>query len=64
LPAISAGIFGYTRKDCAKIIISSILEFIAKRTQKKKIEIILCLFDNKTYNIFLSEFKRQAGVQP
>jgi O-acetyl-ADP-ribose deacetylase (regulator of RNase III) len=62
LPAISAGIYGYPAKECAKVIISSIIEFIAERTQEKQIEIILCLFGNNMFNLFLSEFKQQAEV--
>jgi len=53
LPAISTGIFGYPVKEAAEIITKAIHDFI--KTDPKYIQdIILCLFDDETYKIFLS----------
>jgi len=52
-PAISTGIFGYPKDKCAKIMISTVRDFIKKESYPK--EVIICLYDESTYNIFKKE---------
>ena len=49
-PAISTGIFGYPIDRCAKILISTIKEYVASGTQVE--EVIFCLFSNSDYKVF------------
>lgn len=49
-PAISTGIFGYPKDRCAKIMLKTIKDFLSK--EKYPSEVILCLYDDSTYNIF------------
>jgi len=56
-PAISTGIFSYPADKCAKIMLSSIIDYLKQETGIKKIT--MCLFDDKMLDIFanrLSEF--------
>jgi O-acetyl-ADP-ribose deacetylase (regulator of RNase III) len=54
-PAISAGIFGFPKDRCAKIIFDSILEFIEDKPNTSIAQIRICLLDEATLNIFLKE---------
>ena len=49
-PAISTGIFGYPIDRCAKILISTIKNYVAAETQVE--EVIFCLFSNSDYTVF------------
>lgn len=53
LPAISTGIFGYPKKEAAEIITRAIRDFINTNPQYLE-DIILCLFDDEDYKIFVS----------
>lgn len=53
-PAISTGIFGYPKDRCAEVMLSTILDYVSrKKTNLRKI--ILCLYDDETYNIFMEK---------
>jgi O-acetyl-ADP-ribose deacetylase (regulator of RNase III) len=55
-PAISTGIFGFPKEGCAKIMLAIVKSYIiAGRTGLK--QVILCLYDDETYNIFLETLK-------
>ena len=54
-PAISTGIFGYPADRCAKIMLSTIREYLNSNTGIKKIT--MCLFDDKTFEIFAKELR-------
>ena len=49
-PAISTGIFGYPIDRCAKIMISTVKEYLNKDTQIK--EVIFCLFTASDFGQF------------
>jgi O-acetyl-ADP-ribose deacetylase (regulator of RNase III) len=49
-PAISTGHFGMPKKECAKIMISTSISYIKNGTRLSTI--ILCLYDQETYDIF------------
>jgi len=57
IPAISTGIFGYPVDSCAKIMKKAIYDFLNKKTTLEKI--IVCLFEDTKYRIFLKEFASQ-----
>ena len=52
-PAISTGVFGYPIDKCAKIMISTTKEYLARETQIK--EVIFCLYSNSDYEVFNKE---------
>lgn len=56
-PAISTGIFGYPVDRCAKIMLSTAREFLKTHSFPK--EVIFCLYDDKTYEVFERELKRE-----
>jgi O-acetyl-ADP-ribose deacetylase (regulator of RNase III) len=60
LPAISTGIFGYPMDDCARIMIRTIRDHLAKSGAGPE-RVILCLYGQEAYGIFAAELERQAG---
>ncbi len=54
-PAISCGAYGYPKEKCAKIAKEAITNFKFNNIR----EIILCLYDNETKQIFEQEFAEQ-----
>ncbi|MGQ4875905.1 MAG: macro domain-containing protein [Promethearchaeia archaeon] len=54
-PAISTGIFGFPMDRCAKIMISTVKEYLQGDTQIE--EVIFCLFSDDAYEIFEKELK-------
>jgi O-acetyl-ADP-ribose deacetylase (regulator of RNase III) len=59
IPAISTGIFGYPSASCAKIMKKALSDFLEKETTLKKI--IVCLYEDDKYRIFLREFSRESS---
>ena len=55
-PAISTGIFGYPKDRCASIMIPVALEFLKDHDMPR--EVIFCLYDNETHEIFQKELKK------
>jgi O-acetyl-ADP-ribose deacetylase (regulator of RNase III) len=49
-PAISTGIFGYPVDKCAKIMITTVIEYLQGETQIK--EVIFCLFTASDFEVF------------
>ncbi len=56
-PAISTGIFGFPIERCAAIMISSVIEYLQKKTNLEKV--IFCLWGKETYSVFEKELRRQ-----
>lgn len=54
LPAISTGMYGYPLEKCAEIMANVLMEFSNKPTSLAKI--ILCLYDDRAFNIFNKVF--------
>lgn len=57
MPAISSGIFGFPKEKCAKILINTTLEFLKNKAINLN-KVVMCNFDELTYNIFLKEEKK------
>ncbi|WXG44379.1 MAG: macro domain-containing protein [Promethearchaeati archaeon SRVP18_Atabeyarchaeia-1] len=57
LPAISAGIFGFPKARCAKIMLATAKSFLRGRRRSLE-EVVICLYDAETYAIFLEELRR------
>jgi len=55
-PAISTGIFGFPVDRCAKIMLSTAIEYLKGKTCLERI--VFCLFSKETFNIFLKELER------
>ena len=54
-PAISTGIFGYPIERCARIMISSVKEYVSATTSIE--EVIFCLYTDSDFKIFEKELK-------
>ncbi|MBX3064100.1 MAG: macro domain-containing protein [Anaerolineae bacterium] len=50
-PAISTGVFGYPLTDCARIILTTAINFATGSSTSVR-RIIFCLWDNAAYRIF------------
>jgi len=57
MPAISAGIFGFPKEQCARIIIDEIAEFTKNNVTSLK-EINICLMDDEIINYFNAEIEK------
>ncbi len=57
-PAISAGIFGFPKERCAKILLNTAIKFLQQNQNTTIEEIRFCLYDEPTLNAFVDEFKR------
>ena len=56
LPAISSGIFGFPKAECAKVILQAIDEYLEKTSELSLTEIRICLFDDMTLQEFSKIF--------
>lgn len=54
LPAISSGIFGFPKPECAKIIIQTCADFLHQPDISLQ-QVVLCNHDEETYLIFLEQ---------
>jgi len=55
-PAVSAGIFGFPKDRCAKIMLSTTVEYLKGTTNLQRI--VFCLYDSDTFHIFDDELKK------
>ena len=62
MPAISAGIFGFPKADCARIIVSEISSFVGSEITSLK-EIDICLVDAEIIGFFEKELDK-IGREP
>ncbi|AEM74859.1 macro domain-containing protein [Caldicellulosiruptor acetigenus] len=62
LPAVSSGIFGFPKDRCAKILIDTSIDFLSSiNTSIEKV--VFCLFDDETFNYFLSYYNSKFSSQ-
>jgi len=60
VPAISAGIFGFPKDRCARILVGETLNFL-KENPKTSLELIeFCIFDDEAYKYFKEEIESIA----
>jgi O-acetyl-ADP-ribose deacetylase (regulator of RNase III) len=57
-PAISSGIFGFPIESCAKIMLSTTIEYLKRKTSLEKV--IFCLFDSHSYQVFENQLKQET----
>ncbi|MBO3768707.1 MAG: macro domain-containing protein [Candidatus Brockarchaeota archaeon] len=55
-PAISTGVFGYPKEKCALVMLSAVKEYFEKGGKIK--DITFCLYDDETYNVFVSTYQK------
>ena len=55
-PAVSAGIFGFPKDSCAKIMVENAIEYAKSGTKIN--EIIFVLFNDDVYNFFCRELEK------
>ena len=56
MPAISAGIFGFPKDRCAKILVSGAAEFL--RSGASSLELVeFCIFDSEAFEHFRRELE-------
>jgi len=49
-PNISTGVYGYPKKDAAKIAVQTVISFIEKNNEIQ--QVILCVFDDENFEIY------------
>jgi len=58
IPAVSAGIFGFPKDRCAKILVSETTAFL-KNNAASPLELVeFCIFDQETYGYFKAEMDK------
>jgi len=63
IPAISAGIFGFPKDECARILVEETATFVRKKKTTLK-EIFFCLIDTDIIYFFTAEMtKQERGEQ-
>lgn len=60
IPAISAGIFGFPKDKCARILIEETATYVREKKTTLR-EIIFCLMDMDIINFFLTELIKQES---
>ncbi len=58
-PSISTGIYRYPLEDAAKVAINAIQEFLNDYPNTTIKEIVLCMFDDNTYNTYMNELNKR-----
>ncbi len=59
-PAVSTGIFGYPLDRCAQIMLRAAIEYLSGDTGLERV--IFCLYDDESYDIFLSELEPECEL--
>lgn len=57
-PAVSSGIFGFPKERCAQVMLSSVKKYLQENQQTQLTQIIFCIIDDKTINVFKEEFTK------
>lgn len=60
IPAISSGIFGFPKKDCAMVFLKAIRDYLSSQSTGLKL-IRLCNIDRQTSDIFSETFTQNWG---
>ena len=58
IPAISAGIFGFPKDRCAKILVSEVSVFLRSNPSASLKLVELCIFDRETFGYFKNEMEK------
>ncbi len=58
-PAISAGIFGFPIKRCAKIMLKTTIDYLKGKTGLEKV--VFCLFGPESYEVFVNQLKEETS---
>jgi O-acetyl-ADP-ribose deacetylase (regulator of RNase III) len=58
IPAISAGIFGFPKDRCARILVGGTAEFLRSHRATTLRLIEFCIFDHEAYGFFAAEINR------
>jgi len=58
VPAISAGIFGFPKDRCAKILVGETAAFFKKRPEAVLHLVEFCIFDKEALRLFEKEFEK------
>jgi O-acetyl-ADP-ribose deacetylase (regulator of RNase III) len=58
-PALGTGVGGFSLEECARIMISEVLNYSARKTGLKKV--VFALFDERSYRVFKQELDRQQA---
>jgi O-acetyl-ADP-ribose deacetylase (regulator of RNase III) len=58
VPAISAGIFGFPKDRCAKILVGETAVYFKKRQESTLRLVEFCIFDKEAFGCFEQEFKK------
>jgi O-acetyl-ADP-ribose deacetylase (regulator of RNase III) len=56
-PAISSGIFGFPIGKCAKIMLSTTIEYLEGQTSLEKV--VFCLYGSDSYQVFEKQLKQE-----
>ena len=56
-PAISSGIFGFPIESCAKIMLSTSIEYLKGKTSLEKV--VFCLYGSSSYQVFENQLKQE-----
>ncbi len=57
-PAISTGVYRYPLRDCARIMIPTLLNYLREGKIKK---VVICLYTEDAFSVFEEELKRLIG---
>lgn len=58
VPAISAGIFGFPKDRCAKILVGETAAFLSGTAETSLLLVEFCIIDNEAYDQFRKEIER------
>ena len=58
--AVSTGIFGYPIDRCARIMLRTTIEYLGGKTGLERV--VFCLYDDKGYDVFLSQLEPKCGI--
>ena len=58
-PAISAGIFGFPTDRCAKIMLSTIIDYLNRESRLERV--VFCLYGKRSFEIFQKELEAQLA---
>jgi O-acetyl-ADP-ribose deacetylase (regulator of RNase III) len=58
LPAISSGIFGFPKAECAEIILTNVRDYLQTNDDSTLQEVRICLYDESTVNAFKTVYEK------